>query len=170
MVCERWVERHILWERTSSYIFFQSQGVPTLALPCKLVRDVPWSVACPHARLQLSKTATWFSSRDPLRLHTCLNWVHWHAVIFLFTNQLHGVIRNEPKTHVICYKKAELKQWIPSPCSKPSLQTCQVALKEHLEISISPPSSLLQGFGKSIWSCKIVTYLSKIKVKFLTHP
>ena len=37
LVCERCMERHILRVRTSSHIFFQEPGVPTLAPPCKLV-------------------------------------------------------------------------------------------------------------------------------------
>ena len=36
VVCERWVERHILRERTSSHISFQE---PEGANACKLVRD-----------------------------------------------------------------------------------------------------------------------------------
>ena len=58
VVCERWVKRHILSERTSSHIFFQEPAVPTLAPPCKLVRDasarlrVPRSTAipCPQSK------------------------------------------------------------------------------------------------------------------------
>ncbi len=37
VVCERWVERHILRERTSSSHIF----LPTLAPRCKFVRDAP---------------------------------------------------------------------------------------------------------------------------------
>ena len=70
MVCERWVERHILRERTSSSISSsRSQAVPTLAPPCKLVRDVSDRLRVPRSRvfsaLCLNLT-TWFLSRGLL--------------------------------------------------------------------------------------------------------
>ena len=39
VVCERWVERHILRERSSSHIFFQEPVGTNACTPCKLVRE-----------------------------------------------------------------------------------------------------------------------------------
>ena len=70
VVCERWVERHILRERnSSSYMFFREPGVLTLAPPCKLVRDD--LIGCvSDTRLRFSalclKLTVWFLSRDLL--------------------------------------------------------------------------------------------------------
>ena len=69
VVCERWVERHILWERTSSSISSKrSQRVSTLAPLCKLVRDASNRLRVPRSTAilcTLCKSPAWFSSRDP---------------------------------------------------------------------------------------------------------
>ena len=49
VVCERWVERHILRERTSSHIFFQEPWVPMLAPPWKLIRDASARLRVPRS-------------------------------------------------------------------------------------------------------------------------
>ena len=71
VVCERWVARHILRERTSSsHIFFEgSKGVPTLIPPCKLIRDASDQLHVPRLtpiHCTLSKSDLSFSWRDPL--------------------------------------------------------------------------------------------------------
>ena len=107
-MCERWVERHILGERTSSsHIFFRELGVPTLAPTCKLVRDASDRLRVPRSTpilCTLSKTSrvvliTWSPSGYIPVVPDCPDC----AIIFLFTNQnvklakAHGVTRNEPK-------------------------------------------------------------------------
>ena len=48
VVCERWLERHILSERTSSsYIFYQEPGGSDACTPLKARRRRLWSAACP---------------------------------------------------------------------------------------------------------------------------
>ena len=113
VVCERWVERHILRERTSSHIFFREPGVPTLAPPCKLVRDasdwlrVPRSTAilCTLSKSDRVVLITWSPSGytpvwpecpDALS-SSCLLIKMWQLT------KAHGVTRNEPKINVICY-------------------------------------------------------------------
>ena len=50
VVCERWVERHILRERKLlSISSSRSQGVPTLVSSCKLVRDASDRLRVPHS-------------------------------------------------------------------------------------------------------------------------
>ena len=74
VVWERWVERHILREKTSSsHIFFQEPGSANACTPCKLVRDD--LISCVSlarllfSALHLNLTA-WFSSRFPLSGYT----------------------------------------------------------------------------------------------------
>ena len=67
VMCERWVERHILRERTSSHIFFQEPGganplvslsdTPLLGCVCSAWQR--FSALCPNL-------TTWFSSRGLL--------------------------------------------------------------------------------------------------------
>ena len=89
----------------------RNQGVPTLAPPCKLIRDasgrlrVPRSTAilCTLSKSHRVVLIKWSpSGYTPVRPE-CLN----HAVLFTNLNvtacQAHGVTRNEPKTHGICY-------------------------------------------------------------------
>ena len=61
-------------------------GVPTLAPPCKLIRDTCPLLDCDY--LHCLNLTMWFSSR----LHTCVT-----------ACQTHEVTRNELKIHGICY-------------------------------------------------------------------
>ena len=106
------MKRHILRERNSSHIFFQEpEGVPTLAYPCKLVRDDLISCVS-HARLWFSalclNLTAWFSSRglllvthqlypSALIVLSCLLITTWQFV------KTHRVTRNEQKIHGIRY-------------------------------------------------------------------
>ena len=48
VLCERWVERHILWERTSSsHIFFQEPGSANACTPLQARQRRLWSAVCP---------------------------------------------------------------------------------------------------------------------------
>ena len=89
----------------------RSQGVPTLAHPCKLVRAasgrlrVPRSTAilCTLSKSHRVVLITWSPSGfTPVRPE-CSD----HAVLFTNQNvtacQAHGVTRNEPKFHGLCY-------------------------------------------------------------------
>ena len=72
VVCERWIEKHILSERGLRLPISSSrnQGVPTSAPPCKLVRDVsarlrvPRSTAvlCTQSKSDLVVLITWAPS------------------------------------------------------------------------------------------------------------
>ena len=70
VVCERWVERHILRKRTSSHIFFQEPGGCQRLHPLASSSETPL-VSCvslvwlQFSALSLNLTA-WFSSRDLL--------------------------------------------------------------------------------------------------------
>ena len=88
-----------------------SLGVPTLAPPCKLVRDASSRLRVPRSTAilgTLSKShrvvlITWsLSGYTPVRPE-CSD----RAVLFTNQNvtacQAHGVTRNEPKIHGICY-------------------------------------------------------------------
>ena len=81
VVCERWVERHILRERTSSsHIFFREPvGVPTLVTSCKLARDDLWPATCPSLDCNsLHSVQIWPCGSHHVisfRLHTCSTWV-----------------------------------------------------------------------------------------------
>ena len=114
MVCEKWLERHIYLERglLLSISSSRSQGVPTLAPPCKLVRDASARLRVPRSTtiLCLSKSdrvvlITWSPSgytsvapEYPDRLsYLCLLITAWQPV------KAPGVTRNEPEIHVICY-------------------------------------------------------------------
>ena len=94
-----------------SHTFSGSQGVPTLAPPCKLVRD--YSDRCVFlARLRFSapclNLTAWFSSRDllPVTHLFDLSALIVLSCLLITTRQLvkaHGLTRNEPKIHGICY-------------------------------------------------------------------
>ena len=91
----------------------RSQGVPTLAPSCKLVRDasarlrVPCSTAilCTLSKTDRVVLITWFpSGYTPVRPEcpdvpssSCLLIKMWQLT------KAHGVTRNELKIHVICY-------------------------------------------------------------------
>ena len=102
VVCERWVERHILRERTSSsHIFFQvPEGANAYTLRLSRQKRL-WSAACPS--LDCLNLTVWFS----FRLHTYCTGVPWSRCCLLITTwqlvKAHEVTRNEPKIHVICY-------------------------------------------------------------------
>ena len=69
VVCERWVERHILRERTySSHIFFKEPGGANVGTLLQARQRRLWSAACASLdcdSLHLCLTLTaWFSSRD----------------------------------------------------------------------------------------------------------
>ena len=100
-------ERGLLLPISSS----RSQGVPMLAHPCKLVRNTSGRLRVPRFTAilcTLSKShhvvlITWSSSGyTPVQLE-CSD----RAVLFTNQNvttcQAHGVTRNEPKIHGICY-------------------------------------------------------------------
>ena len=82
------------------------QWVPTLAPPCKLVRD-DLIGRVSHARLRFSALVLipWSPSGytpvvpdcPDVLLYPCLLITTWRLV------KAHGVTRNEPKIHVICY-------------------------------------------------------------------
>ena len=98
VVCERWVERHIVRVRTfSSHIFFWE----TPLLGCVSLAQVLFS----ELRRKLT---TWLSSRVLLQV---THLVYLSALIVLSCSLItmwqvfkaHGVTRNEPKIHGICY-------------------------------------------------------------------
>ena len=84
----------------------RNQGVPTLPPSCKIVGDASGRLRAPRSTAILC-TLSKCHCIDLLPLHTCSTWVPDHSV--LFTNQnvtackAHGVTRNEPKFHGICY-------------------------------------------------------------------
>ena len=112
VVGERWVERHILRERTSSHIFFRE---PMGANPCKPLASLDTSdrLRVPHSTAILSTLSksdhvvliTWSpSGYTPVRAvcpdtpsSSCLLIKMWQLT------KAPGVTRNEPKIHVICY-------------------------------------------------------------------
>ena len=75
VVCERWVERYILRERTSSsHILLQGPGGTNTCTP--LQAETPLIGCVSLARLRFSalclNLTAWFSSRDPLPVtHLC---------------------------------------------------------------------------------------------------
>ena len=101
----------------------RSHGVPTLALPCKLIRDE--LIGCvPHAWLRFStlclNLTAWLSRGllpvthllylSALIVLLCILITRWQLGI------AHGVTRNEPKIHGICYIKFTLSNnlwWLP---------------------------------------------------------
>ena len=113
------MERHILREGTSSCSVYSSnsQGVPTLAPPCNPCRQRGlrrlWPAACPWLdsdSLPPSKSdhvvlITWSPSGytpvvpdcPDVLSYACLLITGWLLV------KAHGVTRNKPKIHVICY-------------------------------------------------------------------
>ena len=107
VVCERWVERHILRERTSSsHILFQEPEGANACTPCKLVRDasdrlrVPRSTAilCTLSKSDRMVLITWSpSSYTPVRPE-CSDVLSypWQLV------KAYRITRNERKIHVIC--------------------------------------------------------------------
>ena len=103
-----------LRERNSSHIFFREPGgVPTLTPSCKLVRDasdrlrVPRSTAilCTLSKTDRMVLITWSpSGYTPARPEcpdapssSCLQIKMWQLT------KAHGITRNEPKIHAICY-------------------------------------------------------------------
>ena len=115
---ERKMERQKLRERTSSCPRSSSwsQGVPTLAAPCKLYRQRPPNASdrssIPGSILDsdwpdcLNLTA-WFSYHVvPLRLHTCSTGLPWRTAIPLFTN--HNV--------TACQSKRDHQERPQNPC------------------------------------------------------
>ena len=102
-------ERGLLLPISSS----RGQGVPTLAPPCKLVRDasdrLPVSrstaILCTLSKSDCVVLITWSpSGYTPVRPEcpdvpssSCLLIKMWQLT------KAHGVTRNEPKIHVICY-------------------------------------------------------------------
>ena len=113
VVCERWVERHILRERTSSHIFFKGTGGANAYIPSQAHQRRLCSAASPslnYDSLPLSKSErvvliTWSpSGYTPVRPEcpdtpssSCLLIKMWQLT------KAHGVTRNEPKIHGICY-------------------------------------------------------------------
>ena len=69
VVCEKWVERHVLRERTSSHIFFQKSEGVYACTPLQSRQRRLSSAACPSLdcdSLPLSNLTAWFSSRGLL--------------------------------------------------------------------------------------------------------
>ena len=70
VVCERWMERNILRERTSSDIFFQEPGGCQRLHPLKSSSETPLIGCVPLDQLQFSalclNLTAWFSSRGLL--------------------------------------------------------------------------------------------------------
>ena len=115
MVCERWVERRILRERTSSsHIFFQEPRGCQRLHPLASSSEMPLIGCVSLAWLRFSalclNLTAWFSSHDPpsgytpVRLEcpdapssSCLLIKMWQLT------RAHRVTRNEPKIHGICY-------------------------------------------------------------------
>ena len=92
MMCERWVEGHILWERTSSHVFFQEPGLPTAA-------PLASSSETTSVRLHVPRSTAILC---PLSKSDRVVLITWQLV------KAHGVTRNEPKICVICYIKGEV--------------------------------------------------------------
>ena len=110
------MERHILREGTSSCLISSSgsQGVSTLAPPCKRYRQkrpnplIGWvclvriPILCTLSKSDCVVLITWspfgYTHFGPDVLSSCcLLITTWQLV------KAHGVTRNEPKIHVICY-------------------------------------------------------------------
>ena len=82
VVCERWVERHILREyRTSSYFFFQEPGGANACIFLQAYQRRLWSAACPTLDCDsLHSVQIWPRGSHhvvSLRLHTCCTRVPW---------------------------------------------------------------------------------------------
>ena len=81
----------------------RSQGVPTLAPPCKS-RHL-WSAVCPW--LDCDSLHSKSDCMVSFRLHTCCTRVPWSRCCLLIKMWLlaiaHGVTWNKLKIHVICY-------------------------------------------------------------------
>ena len=119
VVCEKWVERHILRERiSSSHIFFQEPGGANACIPLASSSETALIDCVSLARLRFSalrlNLTAWFSSRgflpvthqlypSALIVLSCLLITMWQLVI------AHGVTRNKPKIHVICYIRRRQK-------------------------------------------------------------
>ena len=113
VVCERWVERHILRERTSSsHIFFREPGGANACAHLQARQRQPDRLRVPRstAIFCLSKPARVVlitrspSGYTPIRSEcpdapssSCLLIKMWQLT------KAQGVTRNEPKIHVICY-------------------------------------------------------------------
>ena len=106
VVCERWVERHIFRERTSSsHIFFLKPGNANASTPLQARQRRFCSAACPTLNsilCTLSKSdrvvlITWSPSGYTRVVPEC------HDRVVLFNIHNVGVTRNELKIHVICY-------------------------------------------------------------------
>ena len=101
------MERHILREKISSFhIFFRKLGGANACTPLKTHQRRLCSAACPS--LDCPNLTAWFSSRgllpvthlfdlSALIVLSCLLITTWQLV------KAHGVIRNEPQIHGICY-------------------------------------------------------------------
>ena len=126
VVCERWVERHILRERTSSsHIFFQEPAGANAWAPLqarqrrfgRLRVQRSNAILCTLSKSDCVVLITWPpSGYTPVRSEgpdapssSCL------LVKISQLTKAHGVTRNEPKIHVICYitKVSILKLYLP---------------------------------------------------------
>ena len=112
VVCERWVDRYILRELLLPISSSRSQGVPTLT-PLTSSSETPLIGCVSLARLWFSALykshcvvlITWSPFGDtPVRAEcpdmpslSCLLIKMWQLT------KAHGVTRNKPKIHVICY-------------------------------------------------------------------
>ena len=114
VVYERWVERHILRERTSSSLFFFLESVGANACAplqahqrradrLRVPRSTP--ILCPLSKYHCVVLIPWPpSGYTPVRPEcsdapssSCLLIKMWQLT------KAHGVTWNEPKIHVICY-------------------------------------------------------------------
>ena len=138
-MCERWVERHILREKTSSsHMFFQEPGGANACTPlqaetpligCVSLARRRFSVLCPNL-------TAWFSSRgllpvthllypSALVVLSCLLITTWQLV------KAHGITRNEPKIHGICYITLVKKKYFNR-----STLNCKVAKFLYVKTSL----------------------------------
>ena len=124
---ETYTQRGLLLPISSS----RNRGVPTLEPPCKLVRTASdrLRVPCPTAILCLCLNLTaWFSSRGLLPVTHLLYQSALIVLPYLLITmwrlvKAHGVTRNEPKIHGICYITNE-----PRENRKGKLRSFQISL------------------------------------------
>ena len=118
MVCERWMERHILWERTSSHILFQDPGGANACTPLQARQGHLDRLRVPRSTVilcTLLNLTAWFSLHgllpvthrldlSALIVLSCLLIKIWQPTKAL------GVTSNEPKIHVMLYNTSFISE------------------------------------------------------------